>query len=37
MQLINHEFDYTHIVCIHESNDVIKFITLTNNPLIELL
>ena len=37
LQLINHEFDYAHIVCLLESNDVIEFITLTNNPITELL
>ena len=37
IQLINHEFDYAHIVCILESNDVFEFISLVNSTITELL
>ena len=37
IQLINHEYDFAHLVCILESNEVIEFTSMVNSPITELL
>ena len=35
--MINHEFDYAHVVSIIESNGVIQLISLVSSPITDLL
>lgn len=37
IQLINHEYDYAHLVSILESNEVIEFTSMIDSPITELL